>query len=334
MRNIDEKTMKNAIYYGVLGHCIGDAIGVSLEFSKREDLKNNPVVGFQKGGFHDQPIGTWSDDSSLVFCTMDSVRTKRQIDIQNIGEYFIAWYKHGFWTATGYCFDIGSGTEQSLQRIISGTPCVEAGSKGEYNNGNGSLMRMLPISFYLAANSFTDEENYNIVGQLSSITHAHEISILGCYIYVCMTICLINGMSKYDALDQAIEKVHRLQFNNQYLGRYQRILNKKICDLKENEIFSDTYVVSTLEASIWSFMSTNNYRDAILKAVNLGEDTDTVGAITGSLAGIYYGIRQDKKSFFKKDIFGGWDKQILMKREIEKLIKVYSDFIVSEFDSF
>ena len=200
--------------------------------------------------------------------------------------------------STGEVFDIGRSTLQSLARYESKlTDASNCGGNSEIENGNGSLMRMLPVAYYIYYNNIIkDEEIYNIVKEVSSITHAHEISILGCYIYVRYVIELLNGKDRIYAYKN-IQNLNYNMFNENTVNKYERILKDNIKNLDEESILSTGYVVRTLEATLWLFLNSNDYNENILKAVNLGDDADTDADCTGGLLGIYYGSENIKASW-------------------------------------
>lgn len=291
---------------GIIGFAIGDALGVPVEFKAREELKNNPIIDMIDGGVHKQPIGSFSDDTSMTLATMDSIIEKSIIDTEDIAKKFVDWYRSGKYTATNKLFDIGDTTRQALAKIeLKIDKAVNCGGIGEYDNGNGSLMRILPIVYYIYyKQSLKDDQIYKVISDISSITHKHEISILGCYIYSRYCMFILDGKDKIEAYNE-IKKLNYNMFSDYSLSKYNRILKGDISALLENDIFSDGYVVHTLEAVLWLFLNSDNYNNTILRAVNLGHDTDTVAAITGSLLGIYYGIHNIndkwKKSIKKYD---------------------------------
>ena len=155
-------------------------------------------------------------------------------------------------------------------------------------------MRILPVAYYIYYRDITDnQEIYNIVKQVSSITHAHEVSILGCYIYVKFVLELLDGKEKIEAYEN-IGQLDYSMFSNIAIDKYSRILKDNIQNIDKENISSSGYIVSTLEATMWLFLNSNDYNETVLKAVNLGEDTDTVSACTGGLLGLYYGIENIK----------------------------------------
>lgn len=286
--------MKN----GIIGFAIGDALGVPAEFKSRNELERYPITDMVGYGTYNLPEGTWSDDTSMTLATIHSIIETGTIDTNNIADKFLKWYRHAEYTATNETFDIGRTTLQALAKYeLKQDEAFNCGGYGEYDNGNGSLMRILPIAYYIYYNNIKDNKKiYKIVKDVSSITHAHDVSVLGCYIYVIYTLSLLEGKDKNKAY-MTIKKADYSMFSENALNKYSRILKDDISKFELDEISSSGYVVSTLEAVIWLFLNSNDYNITILKAVNLGEDTDTVAAITGGLLGIYYGIDSIKDNW-------------------------------------
>ena len=290
---------------------MGDALGVPVEFKKRENLRKFPVTGYLEYMSWNQPKGTWSDDSSLTLCLADELA--KGYDIEKIGQSFVKWVKYGHWTAHGKLFDIGGTTRHSIARLIKGESAKFSGNIFEEDNGNGSLMRILPLAFYLK-----DEENiekiYQTVKEVSSITHGHFRSVFACFIYVIFAIELMKGKNKNEAYNYmqsiALKYAENQEFNPKEIELFERILKNDISNYPEDEIKSSGYVLHSLEASFWCFLNSENYSEAVLKAVNLGEDTDTTAAITGGIAGIFYGF---------ENIPEEWVAELVRKDDIESL---------------
>jgi ADP-ribosylglycohydrolase len=305
----------------LMGLCVGDALGVPAEFQSRQSLKNMPVRDMVGFGSHNQPEGTWSDDSSLAFCLAESLCDG--YDIGAIAKKFVAWYRAEVWTPHGRVFDIGIATSKALHRVAQGTNPLLSGGATEQDNGNGSLMRILPLIFYLVGKPI--EQRFQIVSEVSSITHAHIRSILACFIYCEYALLLLAGKDKMEAYLQmqhiVLDFLAEFPFAPQTeIDKFHRVLGKAVSIYEftpihlcqEDEISSSGYVLSTLEASFWAFLTTTNYHDAVLKAINLGEDTDTTGCVTGGLAGLYYGVEAIPLT---------WRNRIVKKEEIETLAK-------------
>ncbi|GAA5091771.1 ADP-ribosylglycohydrolase family protein [Chryseobacterium ginsengisoli] len=303
--------MENVVKAGIFGVCIGDTLGVPVEFKSRETLKSFPVEKMQEFGSWNQPKGTWSDDSSLTLCIAEELA--KGYDLEKIGQSFVKWVKYGHWTAHGRLFDIGGTTRHSIARLIKGESAKFSGNVFEEDNGNGSLMRTLPLAFYLK-----DEENlenlYQIVKEVSSITHGHFRSVFACFIYVIFAIELLKRKDKKEAYSHtqksALEFAEIQGFNPNEIQLFDKILKNDISTYSEGEIRGSGYVLQSLEASLWCFLNSESYSEAVLKAVNLGEDTDTTGAITGGIAGIYYGFESIPQE---------WIVELVRKEDIENL---------------
>ena len=230
----------------------------------------------------------------MMLAEMDSIGQKHEINYTDIMWRFSKWFSDSMYTGTGEVFDIGISTNRAISNYLTGTPALECGGQLVSENGNGSLMRILPFVMYSYVNGLSEEDEVELLNNASSLTHAHEISKLGCKIYSDYIKAIFDNKTK----EEALEHVSNIDYSKYYsldsIEEYERILDGSIVNLDEDEIKSSGYVVSSLEASIWSFHNSSSYEEAVLKAINLGDDTDTVGAITGSLAGAFYGNVPDK----------------------------------------
>ena len=288
--------IKSAIY----GFVIGDAMGVPIEFEEREKLMKSPVTNMLGYGSYDVPKGVWSDDTSMTLATIDSIIVnKKELNYNDIANKFCEWINNAKYTATNEVFDIGTTTKYSLMRYwnnnIDATKC---GGTGISENGNGSLMRMLPIALYCFYNKMEDNDIINIVRNTSSITHAHEISIIGCYMYVKYIIFILSKNNKTESY-KLLQKIDYSIFNKDNIDLYERIIKDDISRYSLDTIKSTGFVVDTLESVLWVILNTENFNEAIIGSVNLGGDTDTNAAITGSIAGILYGYDSMNKKWIK-----------------------------------
>lgn len=301
------------------GQAIGDALGVPVEFKSRKYLTENPVKDFLGFMCWNQPPGTFSDDSSMMFCTAESLAIK--YDIEHIGNLFVKWYRDGYWGAHDELFDIGGTTRRSLDRIIQGEKAEFSGEFFPENNGNGSLMRILPLVFLLHSESSINKR-FQIVKEVSSITHAHFRSIMSCFIFVEFGIQILQGKNKKEAYSDTQIIINSFIENNDFnpdeVKLFEKILKNKIEKYHINEINSNGYVIDSIESSLWCFMNSNNYSESVLMSVNLGGDTDTTAAINGGLAGLYYGW---------KNIPEKWINKISKKKEIINLSKRFAESI-------
>ncbi|MBP1747938.1 MAG: ADP-ribosylation/Crystallin [Deltaproteobacteria bacterium] len=305
--------MDERILGSLWGAVVGDALGVPVEFKSRRERTRDPVTSMRGHGTFDLPAGSWSDDSSLMLCTIEGLLDG--FDTERIGNIFVRWLKSAHFTPYDLVFDVGSGTLQALRRIEQGISAEQAGSTREDNNGNGSLMRILPVAVHCL--SMTDQDIVHHAHRASSITHGHPRSLMSCGIYCLMAKSLYEGNSPIDAYLSTVEIVKDLYGKPPFLEEmphFSRILGGKIGSYPEGVIESDGYVVHTLEAALWCLLTTTSYRDAVLKAVNLGHDTDTTAIVTGGLAGAHYTINA---------VPDEWLSQIARKDDIDKLFKMF-----------
>lgn len=288
---------KDKVKSMIIGHAIGDALGVPVEFQDRGKLEKNPVTDMRGYGTYNVPAGAWSDDTSMTLCLLESLGRLGKVDHNDIMKNFLKWMKNSEFTPTDKIFDIGITTREALFNYEDGITPLSCGGEEEGNNGNGSLMRISPIALYLYAKSgdnLTDED-LKITHNISKLTHAHVRSQMGCGIYVFIAVEILAEKKLSDAIKTGVEKAHNFykeqaEFKAE-LDIYGRIWDiEKFAKLKDYNIKSTGYVVYSLEAAIWCLLTTDNYAECVLKAINLGGDTDTIGAIAGGLAGLYYGL--------------------------------------------
>jgi len=282
---------------GLWGVLFGDAFGLTFQFTSRLAMEAN----------YPQPKeipmldGLWSDDSSLTLATAQALT--EGYSIEKIAENFLRWYYDGEFTPRGYTFDQGNTTSTAIERITSGVPPLEAGGNGECDNGNGSLMRILPAAYYAYFKVSSLEGRLKLIQEVSMITHAHPRSLIGCGIYSLIIWNILSGMDKMEAYLEAIttaEKFYSTEPFDKELAHYKRIVTGRIHKVGRGEIRSSGYVVHTLEASLWAFLRNESFADAVKEVVSLGEDADTTGAVTGGLAGTYYGIEAIPKEWLEK----------------------------------
>ena len=277
----------------MIGHAVGDALGVPVEFASREELENAPVTDMEGYGTYPVPAGAWSDDTSMALAALDSLASGK-VDWDEIMRNFGRWLSEDAYTPTGECFDAGKTCVKAILNYFKDKmPYNRCGESGERSNGNGSLMRIHPFVLYATITMLngTNDGYWSWMGfikQASSLTHAHDRSIMGCTIYSYILSFLMREQSR-ESLINGIEFAGR---DLDYLPEfeyYTRIFDPDFANLPTDEIKSTGYVVDTLEAALWCLLTTDNYKDCVLKAVNLGGDTDTIAAVAGGLAGALYG---------------------------------------------
>lgn len=306
----------DAVISGIVGAAVGDAIGVPVEFQYRKQLSEKPVTGMRAHGTHNQPAGTWSDDTSMILATASAL-SGMELDPERIATAFLSWRDYGAFSPDERVFDIGLTTNTAMNRFKEGTDAVLCGGNHIEDNGNGSLMRILPVAFFLY-NTESFEDRKQAVYDVSSITHRHLISKIACHFYVEFAIRLMRMRNKdmcaTAAIKQAYDhtaKIFRFHYEHDEEIRktFSKIFTGELSDCSVHIIKSGGYVVDSLEAALWCLLHTDSYETAVLTAVNLGHDTDTIGCITGGVAGIVYGINNIpmtwKKTLRRSDMVYG-----------------------------
>lgn len=309
--NMKKELEMNRYIAAVLGLVVGDALGVPVEFKSRAELKENPVTDMISFGTHNQPAGTWSDDSSMETATIEWLNEM----VNAVPDYallmgkFSNWLMYGDYTPYGHTFDCGISTSRAIMNYGRGMEPLQCGGKTDYDNGNGSLMRILPVAVWHSSKLAGEEmEGAEFIFDVSAVTHAHVRSKIGCLIYskIIADLMYSQGEDKMGVLKKSLvnckkylESIEDKQTAYE-LRKYDRLWDlEAFQELNEDDIKSSGYVVDTLEAAVWCFLNTENYKDCVLKAVNLGEDTDTVGAVAGGLAGLYYGLEEIPEEWIK-----------------------------------
>jgi ADP-ribosylglycohydrolase len=304
---------KDQILGGLWGSLVGDALGVPVEFIDRATVQLNPVNSMREFGTHNQPRGTWSDDGAMILCTADSL-LNHEFSMADMGERFVRWMNDGLWTANGDVFDVGATTSAALRRMVKGILADQAGGQSEDNNGNGSLMRILPVVLRFSTDPtalFAER-----IEKVSKITHGHARSQMACVFYGMVIRQLLLGSEPSEAVNFV-----RVEFTVRYersaeFSHFRHIQEEHLFSLPERDIFSTGYVLHTLHASLWCLLTTDNFHDCVLKAVNLGGDTDTTGCVAGGLAGAVYGT---------KSIPADWIQQLARKSDVDCLFHEFAE---------
>lgn len=264
---------------GIIGLVVGDALGVPVEFYSRKELQENPITGMTGYGTYNMPEGTWSDDSSMTMATMNSIINKKGIDYDDLMKEFCKWKDDDKFYNQYERFDIGITTGEGLAKYQAGVEPTKCGGTSVHNNGNGSLMRILPLAFI-------PDIDYESIENVSALTHGHMRSRIACVLYIEIAKSLIeNDLAFEEHVKIACDKICDYYKGNEELEHFQKIIDNDY----SGEIRSGGYVIDSLASSIYCIETTDSYGEAVLKAVNLGYDTDTTAAICGGLAGIYYG---------------------------------------------
>jgi len=306
---------------GLLGAITGDALGVPVEFKDRAVLQEDPVKGMRGYGTHNQPSGTWSDDSSLLLCGTESL-LECGYDLHDMGRRFVAWFEGGLWRPYGQVFDIGGTTSVAISNLATGEPPEECGGNNDRDNGNGSLMRILPVALFTSGRKI--DEQVDLICRASCLTHAHRRCQLACAFYGLMVRALFKGVSPKTSYEYALKSITPFMDLGSFPDErpnFASLLSGNLAEKSEEEIFSSGYVVDTLTAAIWCLLKTGSFEDCLLKAVNLGGDTDTTTSVTGGLAGVCYGVNT---------IPIEWVEALARHEKITALCALFAEKVVAE----
>lgn len=284
-------------YLGTLaGLACGDAVGTTVEFSARGSFA--PVTDMVGQGLFRLKAGEWTDDTSMALCLAESLLSKDGFDAKDQMGRYLNWWKWGYLSSTGLCFDIGNTVRAALSRYASsGEPYC--GLEDPDTAGNGSLMRLAPVAMF----GYPDvAAAVHYAAESSHTTHAAPEAMQCCQLLAALLCRLFAGCNKADLFDT-------LPFTPSE-PKVVAISQASFLSKTRDEIRGSGYSVASLEASLWCFMHTDNFRDAILTATNLGEDADTTAAITGQLAGAYYGV---------EGIPAEWLERLAMREDILRM---------------
>jgi ADP-ribosyl-[dinitrogen reductase] hydrolase len=283
-----------------VGLAVGDAVGTTLEFRPKGSFE--PLHDMLGGGPFDLQPGQWTDDTSMALCLAESLIACRGFDARDQAERYCRWWREGHWSVTGKCFDIGNTVSAALLKFEkTGDPF--SGSTSPGMAGNGSLMRLAPVPIFCHANAAGREATAHLARESSRTTHGAPECLDACETLALLVYDLLDGTSRGEALE-------RLKRHTVDSPAVQKIIEGSYIGKTAANVWASGYVLQTLEAALWSFHTTENFRDAILAAVNLGEDADTTGAVCGQIAGAYYGI---------KGIPAEWLEKLAMRSEIETM---------------
>lgn len=281
----------------LLGLAVGDATGVAAEFKPRGTFE--PITDMVGGGAFHLPAGAWTDDTSMALCLATSLLEKNGFDSQDQMERYWRWYKEGYWSSIGRCFDIGNTTRLALEEFHrNGNPF--SGSTDPQSAGNGSIMRLAPVVMLYYPDL---EAILHYATKSSRTTHAALECLEACQLLAGIIFRAFQGKNKFDVLvEKDLVPLTSDALKEISLGDY--------FEKAENHIQGTGYVVQSLEAALWCFWTTESYEEAILKAANLGDDADTTAAVCGQVAGAYYG---------KSGIPQHWLDKLVMREELEEL---------------
>ena len=274
----------------LIGLAIGDALGAAVEFSPPGSFAE--VTGYRSGGPYGLKAGEWTDDTSMALALADSI-SQVGWNLNDQADRYVEWWKTGKYSVIGRCFDIGITTRNALANYITTKDALQSGDPSERASGNGSIMRLAPVPIHFADKYPNQIDVISRVAEESSIaTHASEQCLSACRYLSIVIAALIHGEDRQAVLSPDWQPLQQLNQIKPLHPLIQEIAQGSFREKQPPEIKGTGWVVQSLEASLWAFHNADSFSDAVLKAVNLGDDADTTGAICGQLAGAYWGESQ------------------------------------------
>lgn len=306
---------KNIWLDGIMGVIVGDALGSPAQFRWREELRQHPITDMVYCDNFRMPAGSFTDDGSLTLATLASLVECGEYNLKDIADKFVAWLHKGEYTPFGKAYDIGYGCSSGIDRYDRSGDPTTSGGNDEQNNGNGSLMRIMPMCLYLYERQkkvcTSENEAIHMIHEASGITHRHLRAQMACGLYFYMGKSILDnkefdkGLSLNECLQQGIDAGLKCYGNDirnlseiAYFGRLFDL--SELMATPEDKIETSGYVIDTIEAVVYNLITTSTFEECLLQAINMGNDADTVGAIAGGLAGLYYGYEEIPKSWVSK----------------------------------
>lgn len=292
----------------LLGLAVGDALGVPLEFQMPGSF--TPIDDMTGGGVFKLSPGQWTDDTSMALCLAESLLERQGFDPADQLERYLRWYREGYLSSTGMCFDIGNTVRAALEQFErTGNPYC--GSPDPRSAGNGSIMRLAPVPLFFAQNPW---EAVVKSGESSLTTHGAAVCVDACRYLGALLLGAIMGFSKAELLADRFEPVPGVWQDAPLDQKIAEIASGSFKRRNPPEIRGTGYVAASLEAALWAFYRSSSFREGALLAVNLGDDADTTGAVYGQLAGAFYGesgIPADwRAKIFGRDLIKSFAEQI------------------------
>lgn len=279
--------MKDRCRGALVGLAVGDSLGAAVEF--RSPGSFAPVTGYRSGGPHGLNPGEWTDDTSMALALADSIGTVGW-DIHDQSRRYVEWWKNGKYSVNGRCFDIGITTRMALKRFLQINDAFRSGDSSESASGNGSIMRLAPVAIHfhhLLPNKIA--ELSKVAEESSLTTHASEHCLSACR-YMALILCgLIHGEDRDTVLSSDWKPLSELKAIKPLHPLVQEIADGSFKRRQPPAICGSGWVIRSLEAALWAFHDADSFDDAVLKAVNLGDDADTTGAVCGQFAGAMWG---------------------------------------------
>jgi ADP-ribosyl-[dinitrogen reductase] hydrolase len=278
----------------LLGLAAGDALGTTLEF--RPPGTFTPLQDMVGGGPFGLEPGQWTDDTSMALCLAQSLVERQGFDPSDQMERYLRWYRQGYLSSTGHCFDIGNTVRQALLKFEQ-TREPYSGSTDPQSAGNGSIMRLAPVPLFYRA----DPRQAILKSAASSrTTHGAAAAIDACRYLSALLLGAVNGVGKHTLLAERYSPLPGYWEQEPLVSEIDQIAAGSFKHRQPPAIKGSGYVVQSLEAALWAFDRTDSFREGCLLAVNLGDDADTTGAVYGQLAGAFYGAQSIPPSWRAK----------------------------------
>lgn len=271
----------------LIGLAIGDALGTAVEFRRPRSFL--PVTGYRNGGPHGLEAGEWTDDTSMALAQADSIASVGW-NLNDQAERYVEWWKTGKYSVNGRCFDIGITTRSALAAYAATKDALTSGIPSDEASGNGSIMRLAPAPIRYA-HHYPNQigELSRLAGESSLPTHASEQCVSACRYLATVLAALIHGEERETVLSPDWRPLQQLNETRPMHPLIHEVATGSFRNKQPPAIQGSGWVVKSLEASLWAFHNADSFEEAVLKAVNLGDDADTTGAICGQLAGAYWG---------------------------------------------
>ncbi|MCC7519610.1 MAG: ADP-ribosylglycohydrolase family protein [Verrucomicrobiae bacterium] len=296
--------MRRTCVGSLLGLAVGDAMGASVEFKAPGSF--SPVTKMRGGGPFGLKPGQWTDDTSMALCLAESLIAKKGFDARDQMERYLRWYRQGYHSSTGKCFDIGNTTRTALETFErTGNPF--SGPTDPDTAGNGSLMRLAPVPLFFWRDPV---RAIKLAAESSRTTHGARAAVDACRYLAALLVGCCREATKRELLSPRYSPIPGYWETHPLCPEVDAVAGGFWRGKSAGDLPASGYVLDTLEATLWAFATTDNFKDGCLKAVNLGNDADTTGAVYGQLAGAFYGCQE---------IPGSWIKTLAFEEAIKKL---------------
>lgn len=267
----------------LLGLASGDALGTTLEFKPPASFE--PIEDMVGGGPFSLEPGYWTDDTSMALCLAESLLERDGFDAVDQLQRYVRWWRDGHLSSTGRCFDIGNTVSRALAHFEK-TGDAHSGPTDPYSAGNGSIMRLAPVVLFFAS---SHQQAIEYAAESSQTTHGAPSAVDGCRYFAALLVGALQGASKEELLSPRYTPVEGYWEQHPLTAEIDTVAAGSFKKKSPPEIRGTGYVVQSLEAALWAFAHTEDFRTGALAAVNLGDDADTTGAVYGQLAGAFYG---------------------------------------------